>query len=407
VKNSLLLVAALVLGAVLANTLLTDNGYVAISFRGYLVEMSVPTLALCLLLTLLGLHALQRLARWPGQLRAARLRERRDRARDDLNRGLLELSAGRWDEAELTLTRAARDAAAPAVHYLAAARAADLLGQVERRDQWLAMAREAAADDPGPVLIAVADFNLRGGRTDAALEALRSLEQLGSLSPRALLLLARVYRQHGDFDLLRKLEPRLRSTRGVAPTAVDEIMDALYADMLKVATDKGGLAAVNAVWDDATRAARRRPGVVLAYARGLARFNEPERAAVVLREMLEVEWHEQSVLLYGELAGGDPLERLRVAEGWLRARREDPALLVSCARLCLRAELFGKARSYLESSQALRPRPDTAQLLAQLLDQLGDRERAMQLLNEGLALATGRKAEVPRVPQRRFNAPRR
>jgi HemY protein len=193
----------------------------------------------------------------------------------------------------------------------------------------------------------------------------------------------------------------------VPPAAVDEIMDTLYADMLKVATDKGALGALEAVWDEASRASRRRPGIALAYARGLARVGEPERAAGVLRTLLEEDWQESAVQLYGEVGGGDPLERLRIAEGWLRAHREDPALLATCARLCLRAELYGKARGYLEQSQALRPRADTAQLLAQLLEQLGERERAMQLLHEGLALATGRRAEALRLPQRRFGAPRR
>jgi HemY protein len=177
--------------------------------------------------------------------------------------------------------------------------------------------------------------------------------------------------------------------------------------MLKVATDKGGAAALAAVWGEATRAARRRPGVVVAYARGLARFNEPERAAAALRELLDADWNEAAVLLYGELAGGDPLDRLRVAENWLRARRDDPALLVTCARLCLNAELYGKARSYLEMSQALKPRPETAQLLAQLLEQLGEGERALAMLKDGIALVTGRKPALPPLKQRRFGVPRR
>ena len=406
-RRSLALVAALVVGTVLANTLLTDNGYVAISFRGYLVEMSVPTLALCLLLTLLGLHLLQHLVRLPAARRARRLEQRRARARDDLNRGLLEMSAGRWAASELTLTQAARDAAVPAVHYLAAARAADLQGKRERRDAWLSLAREAAVDDPTPALITVAELMLKDGNSEAALAALNALEQRGELNPRAMLLLARVYRLRGDFDRLRQLEPRLRSNRDIAAAAVDEIMDTLYADMLKAATDQGGLTALHAVWGEATRAARRRPGVVVAYARGLVRFGEPQQAADALRALLETEWNDAAVLLYGELPGGDPLERLRSAETWLRARREDPALLVACARLCLRAELYGKALSYLESSHVLRPRAETAQLLAQLLSDLGDQQRAVQVLREGLALATGRRAELPPVRQRRFSAPSR
>jgi HemY protein len=407
VKRSLILVAALVFGTVLANALLPENGYVAVSFRGYLVEMSVPTLVLCLLLALLALHGIQRLVRLPAALRARRVEQRRARARADLNRGLLEMSAGRWSESEVSLARAARDAAAPAVHYLAAARAADLQGQRDRRDAWLGLAREAAAEDPAPALITVAEMNIKDGNTAAALEALNSLEQLGGLNARGLLLLARVYRLRGEFERLRQLEPRLRAARGVSAAAVDEIMDTLYMDMLKAASERGPAAALEAVWSEATRAARRRPGVVVAYARGLARYGEPERAALALRELLDAAWNEAAVLLFGELPGGDPLDRLRVAESWLRGRREDPALLVCCARLCLRAELYGKARSYLDTSMALRPRAETAQLLAELLAELGQPEQAMQLLREGIALATGRSPDLPRVRQRRFGLPRR
>ena len=406
-RRSLQLVLALVLGTVLANALLPENGYVAISFLGYLVEMSVPTLALCLLLTLLGLHVIQGLVGLPGRLRAGRIEQKRTRARADLNRGLLEMSAGRWSDSEITLARAARDAAVPAVHYLAAARAADLLGSRERRDAWVDLAREAAADDPAPVLISVAEMNIKDGNADAALAALTSLGRLGELNPRGLLLLARVYRLRGDFDRLRELEPRLRAARGVPSAAVDEIMDTLYGDMLKAATDKGGPAALAAVWSEATRAARRRPGVVVSYARGLARFDQPDQAAIALRELLDADWNESAVVLFGELPGGEPLERLRVAEGWLRGRREDPALLVCCARLCLRAELYGKARSYLETSMALRPRADTAQLLADLVTELGEPDYAMQLLRSGIVLATGKRPELPRVRPRRFGQPRR
>lgn len=399
-KRGLFVVAALLVGTALANALLPENGYVAISFLGYLVEMSVPTLVLLLLLALFVLNFAFRAAGWPRRQRARRLEARRARAREDLSRAVLEMAAGRWADSEVTATRSARDAALPAAHYLIAARAADLQGRLERRDSWLAMAREAAADEPGPALVTAAEMNLKHGNLDAALEALQSLERLGSLGPRAMLLLARVHRSRGDFDRLRKLEPKLRDTRGIQPVQVDEIMDNLYLDMLKVAAEKGGLPAVEAVWDDSTRDARRRPAVVVAYARAVARYGEVERAAKVLEDLLDEQWHEPAAQLYGELDGGDALERLRRAEGWLRARREEPALLVACARLCLRAELYGKARSYLETSHALRPRAETAQLLAQLLEDLGEHERAVRVLSEGLALATGRKADLPPVRRR-------
>jgi HemY protein len=333
---------------------------------------------------------------------ARREARRRARARDDLDRAVLEMAAGRWKDSEDLATRSAPGAVQPATHWLLAARAADLQGAVARRNDWLARAREAAADEPGPVLVTAAEMNLKRGALDVALESLEALEKLGTLNPRALLLLARVLRQRGDFDRLRNLEPKLRDAKSIEASQVDEIMDTLYVDMLKVAADRGGRPAVDAVWDEATRAARRRPPVVVAYARALARHGEIDAAAKALDDLLDDDWYEPAVQCYGELTGGDVLARLRRGEEWLRTHREDPSLLVACARLCVGAELYGKARSYLETSQSLRPRAETAQLLAHLLERLGDRERALKVLHEGLALATGRRAELPPVRQRRF-----
>lgn len=335
-----------------------------------------------------------------------RLARRQARARDDLDRAVLEMAAGHWQDSEEHATRSAADAVSPVTHWLLAARAAELQGAVDRRNDWLARAREAAADEPGPVLVTAAEMNLKHGALDAALEALEALEKLGTLNPRAVLLLARVLRQRGDFERLRNLEPKLRESRGIEPAQVDEIMDTLYVDMLKVATERGGRAAVDAVWEDATRAARRRPPVVVAYARALAKHGDAAGAVKALGTLLNGTWYEPAVQLYGELDGADVLVRLRAAEEWLRSRREDPALLVACARLCVGAELYGKARSYLETSLRIRPRAETAQLLAHLLERLGERDRALKVLHDGLALATGRRAELPPVKQRRFGAAR-
>ena len=44
-KFGFIVIVALFISAISAHFLLQDPGYVAISFRGYLIEMSVPVLA--------------------------------------------------------------------------------------------------------------------------------------------------------------------------------------------------------------------------------------------------------------------------------------------------------------------------------------------------------------------------
>jgi HemY protein len=394
----------LLTGALLASALRIDAGYVAISFLGVLVEMSVITLILLVLAAYFALWLLIRTLRARKLRREAQVARRQQRARNDLARGVLELAEGNWPTAEITVTRSARENAQPVVNYLIAARAADLQGAHERRAGWLRMAREAAPAEVAPVLVTQAEIQLKHKQLDAARTTLQELDASGQQNPRGLLLLARLYRQLGQFEKLRALEPKLRGARRIRPGAVDELMDQAYLEMLRVAAESGDPERLERAWNDASKPATRRPEIVLAYARGAMKCRNHAAAEEVLREFLDHEWNESLAATYGELELPEPLEALGIAEKWLRSRREDPVLLVTCARLSIRAELYGKARSYLETSLAIRRHPETYQILGQLLDQLGEKERAALVLREGLALAIGHRAEMPKIKPRRFQA---
>ena len=129
---------------------------------------------------------------------------------------------------------------------------------------------------------------------------------------------------------------------------------------------------------------------------------EHEAAESALRDCINKQWNESAVLTYGELETEDPFKTLDRAEAWLTSHGEDPALLFACAQLATRAELYGKARSFLETSIAIRPRLEAYQLLASLMEQLGEHERSVKALNDALALAVGRKANLPKIRARRW-----
>ena len=403
-KRALYLVGALFAGAVLATALRLDAGYVAISFAGVLIETSFIVFVLLMLAAYVLLWLVMRLVRLRRLRRQAHAERTEQRARQDLYRAVLEMAEGSWATAELTVTRSARALPHPEVNYLIAARAADLQGAHERRAGWLRMAREAAPDEVAPVLVTQAEMQLKQGQFDDARTTLQELDSSGRQNPRGLLLLARLYRQLGDFERMRALEPKLRGARGIRAAAVDELMDQAYLEMLRVAAESGDPDSLEAVWNDASKPATRRPDIAVAYARGAMKAGDHEAAEKVLRDFLDASWHDSVVAAYGELEMDDPLEPLAVAEKWLRSRRDDPVLLVACARLSLRAELYGKARSYLEASLGIRRDPATCQILGNLLEQMGEKERATQVLQQGLALAIGRRANLPKVKSRRLQA---
>ena len=72
-------------------------------------------------------------------------------------------------------------------------------------------------------------------------------------------------------------------------------------------------------------------------------------------------------------------------------------LLLAAGRSCIRNELWGKARSYLESSLAIRPTPEAYHELGQLMLQLGEKEAATSAFAKGLTLSNLGAPDVPRL----------
>jgi HemY protein len=401
-RGGLYIAAAAILGALLANLLLNDPGYVALRFAGRLVEMSAVTFLLLLVAAYFAVRLIARAISARQLWRRNQEQRRLERARRSLGQGLLELSEGEYDAAEKTLTRYARDADNPVAHYLVAARAADLQGATQRRDELLARALENSTERRAPVLIMQAEIHLKHKQLASALATLEQLEASGESNARGLLLLSRVHRQTGQWQRLLEIEPRLRSTRGIPPAVADETVGQIYLDRLKAAGAAADPEQLASAWKDIPKSVARRPDIVVAYARAAMACDDHESAEAVLRESIERSWDESTVLTYGELETDDPFKTLERAESWLPEHPEDSALLLTCAGLAARAELYGKARTYLETSIAIKPRLEAFQFLASLMEQLGERERAVKALNDALAFAVGRKAKVPKIHTKRW-----
>jgi HemY protein len=400
-RGSVAVASALVGGGLFAHFVLQDPGYVAVNVGRSLFETTVPVF----LLLLAGLYFLVRLvvesltAR--RRLAALRAERRRRRARDDTQRGLLDLAAGRWRSAEDLLVRSAGEADSAAANYLVAARAADLQDAVDRRDEWLARAQEAAPGERAAALITLAEMQMRRGQDTAALQTLEQLDASGDLNSRGLELMARLCQKLGRGEQLRHLGPRLRSAKELPDDQVNELLALTQLEEVRAAGERRDVPALETAWNDVPRQTRRTPPALAVYARAMLAAGEQAAAERVLREAIDERREPVLVRLYGEVVAADPLAPLDRAEHWLRAAPEDPDLLATCARLALHAELIGKARSYLEASLARKPSAENSLLYAELLDQLGEGERARGVLRDTVARSVGRRPALPRVRLRR------
>jgi HemY protein len=112
-KFGAIVVLVLILSAFAAHFLLGDPGYVAINFRGYLVEMSVPVLLALAVLLVLAVWLVRRLIQAPRRLGEAAGRYRSGRAGMKLTRGMIEVAEGNFARGEKLLARAAGTSDAP------------------------------------------------------------------------------------------------------------------------------------------------------------------------------------------------------------------------------------------------------------------------------------------------------
>lgn len=401
-KAAMIVALALVGGALLAHLLLADPGYVAIRLGQSLFETTLPVLLLLLAAAYFALRGV--VGAFTARERLAQLRQerRRRRAREDTQRGLLDLAAGQWKSAEDLLSRSARDADSPASNYLVAARAADLLDAVDRRDEWLSRAQEHAPEERAAALVTLAEMQMRRAQDEAALQTLEQLDASGDLNSRGLELMARLLQKLGRGEQLLALGPRLQSAKELPDEKVNEILAQVQLEEVRAAGEKRDQSRLEKAWSGLPRGVRKLPQSVVVYARAVMACQDHPTAEKALRELIEETHDVAAIRLYGDVALPDPLAPLERAEGWLRKQPDDPDLLSTCARLCLRAELFGKARSYLEASLARRPSAENSLILADLLEGMGEPARAAQSLRQAVATSFGRRPNIPRVRLRRY-----
>ncbi|MBN1237736.1 MAG: heme biosynthesis protein HemY [Gammaproteobacteria bacterium] len=390
-RAGLWIVTALFLGAFAAHFMLQDRGYVLINFRGYSAEMSVPGLLLLLTAAYLAIRAVAAVWHAPRRIGGALAERRIRRSGGRLTRGLMHIAEGDWARAERLLTRGANTSEAPLVSYLMAARAAQLQGSRERRDEWLALAHQQLPRAEKTVLLTQAELQFQDGQHELALATLRRVRDTAPNHPIALALAARACAALGDREQLAGLLPRLGGAR-LEPQELEDL--AAEALTHRFAGQELTRAALDRYWKSLPTDLRNRPRLAVLRLTALDRLGRGDDAERELRALLKRRWLEPYVLAYGRIRASDTAKQLRQAETWLMDRPEDPALLLTAARLAMLGELWGKARSYVETSIAIDPSAESYAVYGDLLDRLGENDRAAVAFRSGLSLTNGGKTEA-------------
>jgi HemY protein len=393
VKFGLVVIVALLASAFAAQFLLGDPGHVTINFRSYLIEMSVPVLVALICALGIAVWLVAKIYRAPRKLGEAAGRYRSGRAGQRLTKGMIEIAEGNFSKGEKLLARAANGSDAPLLNYLQAARAAHLLGQNERRDTWLRQAYEQMPSAANAVLLTQAELQLDQGQYEQSLATLRKLEENSPNHGHALALMGRIYYRLEDWQHLGELLPKLRKFARIEGDTLQQWSIQVYCQELDKAADAEVLAEV---WGKIPRNQRQDVELLQARYTALVRTEQNDLAEKELAAELKREWRAPLVVMYGTIDTGNRSKQLKRAEGWLKNHPDDIDLLLTAARLCLKSELWGKARSYLETVIAVRPTPAAYQEYGHLLNQLGESDGAADAYRQGLNMVAA--SPLPAIP---------
>ena len=368
-------VALVILGRV-------DAGYVLFVFPPYRVEVTMLFFALAAVAGFFILHALLRLlghmVALPATVRAYRLRRRRERAHGALAAALQAYYEGRYRRAEKEAALAFEIGPVPGLAALLAARAAHQMRDFERRDRWLERADAAGDAMQTARLVSRAELALEERDFGAARDALRRLQTAAPRHIATARMLLRAARGAGAWDEVLRLAGQLLKRDAIAPALAEEYKVQANVELLQRSADDAD--EFESRWRAIPARDQLHPRVAAAAARHATALGKASLAREILEKSLAAEWNSKLIALYGELPAQLPAAeraeeaRLRIerAEGWLAERSRDPELLAALGRLCAHAELWGKARSFLEASLSFEESRNAHLELARLAERLGE-----------------------------------
>lgn len=372
----------------------SDNpGHVLIGYGTWSLETSLYFAGLMLLVAFIVFYVLLRLIgfviRLPRRIKSKGPATRgSDLPYQSLVAGLIDSAEGNWENAEKSLIRHAANSGAPLIHYLTAARAAQLRGAVAKRDEYLQLAHLST---PGAELIVgltEAQLQLSDQQFDKALESLTALRSVAPAHATVLRLLHDTYRHLDDWSAIRKLLPDLSKNRVLMEAEIKLLETETYSELLKEAATSKDRESITKLWSEVPGHIKSVSGMHAVYYAAMIDAGAAIEIEESLRKDLEKDWDETLLVLYGCIQSDNPKRQLAKAEAWVSRHPDDAMLLRTLGKLCMRVSNREKAEVYLRSSVELEPSVDGYLFLGDLFSEKGEKDRALESFRKGLLFAS-------------------
>ncbi len=355
-----------------------NDAYALLVWQPWRVQISMNLLALLLLVLFIVGYRVARIVvragELPHEVSLWRRQRRREQAQSELHDAERLYREGRFGQAFRAASRAYAGLEKPGIAALLAARAAHAMHDAERRDTWLGHAAAHDRDIRMARLMTEAEMACSERRFDVAATCLEGLKANGHRHLAVTRLAMQVEQGRGRWSEVARLARTLRKHSALSAEQAAPLLRRAQLEQLRDA--EGDLAALTRVWEGIPDAERHDTGFLIRAVPHLIGAGDDKLSVEAIAQALNKDWDSELASLYGRCQSPDLRNQLALAEGWLKAHPDDAQLLLTLGRLCLRAQLWGKAQSYFEASLSQQETRAAHLELARLAEQLNRPDQA-------------------------------
>lgn len=384
----LILLAAVILGIQLNK----DPGYVLIAINHWTIEttvwVAIFTLIVLFMILYLVLRICQKITHTPSKLTRWHAKKRFQKAQAITRKGLIEYSEGNWLKAKNHLIQALPNSDTPLLNYLTAARAAQNMGDNQLRDNFLREAQQSMPEAKIAVELTQAELQLSNHQWEQALATLKHLHAIAPRHPYVLMLMMRLYQEVKDWPQLIALLPNLKKYKVINQQQFERIQQDAYLQRLVDLAKQNKSSAVNSFFQSIPKTLVHNPEIIAEYTRFLLKNNEFTSAKNLLCHTLRKDFNSQLIELYAMLPADE--HQLTFAESLLKRTPHSAALYLCLGQLCIKLQLWGKAKDYLEKSNEIEPTALAYEAKGKLHEKLGEQALACNSYKKGIELITNK-----------------
>jgi HemY protein len=328
-----------------------NAGHATIYFPPYRIDISLNLFIAVVLgafiISLLTWKTISAILNLPKQAAAYRRKRREARAAVHLTEAIEDIFAGRFSKALKAAEAASANTGFSETAYLLAARAAHLLNQFNLRDEWLAKIK--SSDKQQARLVATADMQMSSDDAQGALNTIEQLQKGGSRQILVQRIALRANQRLRRWDEVLRLTHSLMKRDALHPVVAQKSIQEALSNLTR--QKFGDHEALLKIWKNLPKSDRKASGVTLVMAKSFLGAGKHNLARDLIEESIELDWDEGLIKIYPEcvVAGQAALSEIQKLESWMTKYPSEPALYLALGRVCLIQQLWGKAKSSLQS----------------------------------------------------------